>query len=177
MGYIQVWESEGLGTDVTALCRVIGEFKTNGVQGITSLEALKTYIKRLNEEAIETMLQLDKEAALQILIDTKGAVAAFEQLRNTYKKEYDEVCDKYKERVTKVQAEKDNAESRLFKALRREDKLIERIEDLQFQILVLKAKLYDTYEAMNEPTDKNNIEGDMQPCRTKTGKTPSGSLE
>lgn len=176
MGYIQVWESEGLGTDATALCRVIGEFKTNGVQGITSLEALKTYIKRLNEEAIETMLQLDEEAALQILVDTEGVAEAFEQLRKICRKEYEKICDRYEDRIAKTQAEKKNAENRLFEVLHREDKLLKQIEDLQFQILVLKAKLYDTYEAMHEATDENR-KGDMQPCRTKTGKTPSGSLE
>lgn len=192
MGYTQIWQSEGLGTNAPTLCKIIGEFRENGVQGITSLEALKTYIKKLSEEAIETMLRLDEEATLQILVDTEGAPAAFKRLCNIYAKDYAEklrlegwispqnyaeACQKYADRVAKAQAEKDNTENRLFEALRREDKLLKQIEDLQFTILVLKAKLYDTYEAMNEPTDKNIIKGDMQPCRAKTEKTPSGSLE
>jgi len=192
MGEIQIWQKEGLGTQAPTLCRVIGEFRENGVQGITSLEALKTYMGRLSEEAIETMLRLDEEVTLQILVDTEGAAAAFKRLSCVYAKDYAEklqlegwispknyaeACEKYKERVAKAQTEKDNTESRLFETLHREDKLLKRIEDLKFTILALKAKLYDAYEAMNEPTDKNNIKGDMQPCRAKTEKTPSGSLE
>ena len=192
MGYTQIWEKEGCGTDNATLLKIVKEFRENGVQGLNSCAALTAYVQKLSDLSIEVMLRSDEEATLQILVDTEGAAAAFKRLSCVYAKDYAEklqlegwispknyaeACEKYKERVAKAQAEKDNTESRLFETLHREDKLLKQIEDLKFTILALKAKLYDAYEAMNEPTDKNNIKGDMQPCRAKTEKTPSGSLE
>lgn len=192
MGYTQIWEKEGCGTDNATLLKIVKEFRENGVQGLNSCAALTAYMQKLSDLSIEVMLRSDEEATLQILVDTEGAAAAFKRLSCVYAKDYAEklqlegwispknyaeACEKYKERVAKAQAEKDNTESRLFETLHREDKLLKQIEDLKFTILALKAKLYDAYEAMNEPTDKNNIKGDMQPCRAKTEKTPSGSLE
>jgi len=188
----QFWQNDGVGTSAPTLCRIIGEFKEKGVQGVESCAALTAYINKLNTAAVETMLRLDEETTLQILVDTLGAKEAFKKTLDTYKdafreemrlqgwispKNYEEACQKYADRVAQAQEEKDNTESRLFEALRREDKLLKQIEEQKYTILVLKAKLYDAYEAMNEPTDKNNIKGDMQPCRAKTEKTPSGSLE
>lgn len=192
MGYTQIWEKEGCGTDNATLLKIVKEFRENGVQGLNSCAALTAYMQKLSDLSIEVMLRSDEEATLQILVDTEGAAAAFKRLSCVYAKDYAEklqlegwispknyaeACEKYEERVAKAQAEKDNTESRLFETLHREDKLLKQIEDLKFTILALKAKLYDAYEAMNEPTDKNNIKGDMQPCRAKTEKTPSGSLE
>lgn len=192
MGYTQIWEKEGCGTDNATLLKIVKEFRENGVQGLNSCAALTAYVQKLSDLSIEVMLRSDEEATLQILVDTEGAAAAFKRLSCVYAKDYAEklqlqgwinpknyaeACEKYEERVGKAQAAADNAESKLFEALRRQEELEEEKEMLKFQIIALKAKLYDAYEAMNEPTDKNNIKGDMQPCRAKTEKTPSGSLE
>lgn len=192
MGYTQIWEKEGCGTDNATLLKIVKEFRENGVQGLNSCAALTTYMQKLSDLSIEVMLRSDEEATLQILVDTEGAAAAFKRLSHVYAKDYAEklqlqgwinpknyaeACEKYEERVGKAQAEKDNMESRLFKVLHREDKLLEQIKELEFTIIALKAKLYDAYEAMNEPTDKNTIKGETKPCKVKTEKTPSGSLE
>ena len=192
MGYTQIWEKDGCGTDNATLLKIVKEFRENGVQGLNSCAALTAYMQKLSDLSIEVMLRSDEEATLQILVDTEGAAAAFKRLSCVYAKDYAEklqlqgwinpknyaeACEKYEERVAKAQAEKDNTESRLFETLHREDKLLKQIEDLKFTILALKAKLYDAYEAMNTPTDKNTSKGDMHPCRVKTEKTPSGSLE
>lgn len=176
MGYTQIWEKDGCGTDNATLLKIVKEFRENGVQGLNSCAALTAYMQKLSDLSIEVMLRTDEEATLQILVDTEGATAAFKRLSCVYAKDYaeklqlegwispknyEEACQKYKDRVAKAQAEKNNTESRLFEALHREDKLLKQIEDLKFQIIALKAKLYDAYEAMNEPTDKNNIKGDM----------------
>ncbi len=192
MGYTQIWQQDGCGTDNATILKVVKEFRENGVQGLNSCAALTAYMQKLSDLSLEVMLRTDEEATLQILVDTEGAPAAFKRLCNIYAKDYAEklqlegwispknyaeACAKYEERVGAAKAATDNTESRLFEALHREDKLLKQIENLQYTILALKAKLYDAYEAMNEPTDKNNIKGDMQPCRAKTEKTPSGSLE
>lgn len=181
MGYTQIWQQDGCGTDEQTLLNIIREFRGNGVQGMKSQQALTEYIRRLDVNQLARMYEMDTDATLQIMIDCVGAIEAFKKavrFSGYYSPQaHAEACEKYKERAAKAQAEKDNTESRLFEALHREDKLLKQIEDLKFTIIALKAKLYDAYEAMNEPTDKNNIKGDMQPCRAKTEKTPSGSLE
>lgn len=181
MRYKQIWQQEGCGTDAQTLKNIVREFKEQGVQGIESQQALTTYIKRLDANRMAAMYQMDKDAVLQMMIDCVGVKEAFEAalkfMGYMSPIDYAEACEKYEGRIGAAKAATDNTESRLFKALHREDNLLKEIEGLQYTILVLKAKLYDTYEAINKPTDKEQLKGDMQPCRTKTEKTPSGSLE
>lgn len=188
MGYTQIWQKEGCGTDNATIMKIIKEFRENGVQGLNSCQALTAYIQKLSDISLEVMLRSDEATTLQILVDTEGAQAAFKRLNNIYAKDYAErmqlegyispknyaeACEKYAERIAKAEAEKDNTESRLFETLHREDKLLQKIKDLECTILVLKAKLYDAYEAMNEPTEQNINKGDTAKCKAKTEKTPS----
>ncbi len=181
MGKIQIWQQEGCGTDETTLLKVLNEFREDGVQGLNSAQCLTEYIKRIDVNRLARMYEMDADATLQIMIDCVGAAEAFKAcLRFSgwiSPQNYKGVCQKYDDRVAKAQTEADNAQNKYFEALREKDKLEEQIAEMEYKTLVLKAKLYDTYEAMNKPTDKNMIKGEFQPCRARTEKTPSGSLE
>ena len=46
MGEVQLWQSDGLGTDKDTLEKVLRIFRNDGVQGIQSQQALNAYIQK-----------------------------------------------------------------------------------------------------------------------------------
>ena len=79
MDKIQLWQSDGLGTDRDTLEEVVRTFRNDGVQGIESQQALESYIKKLPEASLREMFGIDTEATLQILADCLGALYAAEK--------------------------------------------------------------------------------------------------
>lgn len=75
----QIWQLKELGSGEDALKAVIYEFRTKGVQGIESQQALTAYIGNLKDEELRKMCIIDREAALQILADCFGVVYAAEK--------------------------------------------------------------------------------------------------
>lgn len=179
MGKIQIWQQDGCGTSENTIRRVIGEFRENGVQGLNGQQCLTEYIRKMDVNALAYMYDLDADVTLQILVDCIGVKEAFEaamRFTNWISPcNYAEVCKKYDERVAKAQAEADEAQERMFEALRCKQAAEQEAEALKFEIVTLKAKLYDTYEAIHNPTDKNEVKGDHNKCKARTEKTPSGS--
>ena len=178
---MQIWEKDGIGTDRSTLRKIIGEFRTEGAQGIKSVQCLTNYIRRLDVNTLSLMYEMDKDVTLQILIDCVGAAEAFKAALKfsgwISPEDYKEACKKYDERVGKAQAETDNAQTRLFAAIAREERLKEEIRYKNLEIVTLKAKLYDTYEAMNKPTEKSEVKGDKQKWKPQREITPSDLLE
>lgn len=179
MGEIQIWQKDGVGTDDETLRRIIREFRENGVQGINSQQSLSMFIERMGDKQIDFMLEMDEETTLQILVDCVGAVAAFRRLLritgNVSRKEYNEASRKYRERIENAQKVIDEANRCQYEAERRREDAEERIRALEFEVVTLKAKLYDTYEAIHEPTEKSEAKGAQQKCRMRTEQTQSGS--
>lgn len=184
---------EGCGTDNATLRQIIGEYRENGVQDIKSSSALTIYIKRLSTERLLEMYRIDSEATLQMLVDYIGVGAAMEKAiymsisagtsiicKEMKKKgwispnDYEEVCKKYDERVAAAQAKADTAEEKMFEAIARQQEAEQEAAALQYEIVTLKAKLYDTYEALHDPTTKTEQKGDHSICRVRE-KTQSGS--
>lgn len=194
MEVTQIWQKEGCGTDSRTLRKVIEEFRENGVQGIKSSSCLTAYIEKLSDSTLLEMYRIDSDVTLQIMVDCLGVREAFEKavfmaiatgstfIAQTMAQQgwisqynYAEACKKYDERVAKAQAEADEAQERMFEALRCKQAAEQEAEALKFEIVTLKAKLYDTYEAIHNPTDKNEVKGDHNKCKARTEKTPSGS--
>lgn len=190
---MQIWKKEGCGTDNATLRQIIGEYRENGVQDIKSSSALTIYIKRLSTERLLEMYRIDSEATLQMLVDYIGVGAAMEKAiymsisagtsiicKEMKKKgwispnDYEEVCKKYDERVAAAQAKADTAEEKMFEAIARQQEAEQEAAALQYEIVTLKAKLYDTYEALHDPTTKTEQKGDHSICRARE-KTQSGS--
>ena len=66
MGEVQLWQSDGLGTDKDTLEKVLRIFRNDGVQGIQSQQALNAYIQKLDDSKLKEMYEIDEEAAIQI---------------------------------------------------------------------------------------------------------------
>lgn len=79
MGKTQLWQSDGLASNKETLEEVIRTFRSDGVQGIESQQALESYIKKLPESSLREMCRIDAEAALQILADCFGVLYAAEK--------------------------------------------------------------------------------------------------
>lgn len=190
---MQIWEKEGCGTDNATLRQIIGEYRKDGVQGIESCGAITEYMEKLPTGKLLEMYRIDSEATLQILADYTGikaglesaifmSVSACESLiceemqKNGWisPNDYEEACKKYDERVAAAQAKADTAEERMFEAVRRQQEAEQEAAALQYEIVTLKAKLYDTYEALHDPTTKTEQKGDHSICRVRE-KTQSGS--
>lgn len=132
---MQIWEKDGCGADRSTIRKILSEFKENGVSGLKSASALTNYLDRLNGSAILDMYSIDDETTLQMLVDYLGAKEAFRRCCAA-------TCihsDKWKQEAAKRQEKIEEMQEKI------------RLKDLE--ILTLKAKLYDTYEAHNIPTD------------------------
>lgn len=190
---MQIWEKEDCGTYKPTLYQILEEYKKDGVQDIKSSSALAEYMKRLSTEKLLEMYRIDSEATLQILVDYIGVGAAVEKAiymlisdstsliyKEMEKKgwispnNYEEACKKYDERVAAAQAKADTAEERMFEAIARQQEAEQEAAALQYEIVTLKAKLYDTYEALHDPTTKTEQKGDHSICKVRE-KTQSGS--
>ncbi|MCM1217253.1 MAG: hypothetical protein NC548_22360 [Lachnospiraceae bacterium] len=160
MGEVQLWQTDGLGADRDTLEKVIRIFKSDGVQGIESQQALEKYIKTLSHSSIRDMCEIDEDAAMQILVDCCGASKAFtkaaDALGYVTKKTaesmgwinpaaYAEVTAKYEERIKKLNEEKDKILSDYTYAGYKAEEAIQRIKELRDALAHYKADLYDFY--------------------------------
>lgn len=162
MGEVQLWQADGLGTDKETLERVLHVFRSDGVQGMKSQQSLEKYMKRLGNDSLRKMYEIDSEATIQILVDCFGAVTAFHKFALIVeyidiKKEeleqagwispaaYAEVVEKYKERTKKLNEEKDRILSEYTRAEQRAEEAEEKVFYLQDELAHYKADLYDFY--------------------------------
>ena len=169
MGATQIWQQDGCGIDERSIRRVIGEFRENGVQGMKSAQCLTAYMGRLDDIALAHMFELDKDVTLQILVDCVGitqTIAKYERIYGIREKRTTET----------LRVELDNWQEAAFEMHKTIEELEATVRSKDFEIVTLKAKLYDTYEAINNPTAKTD-KGVKQQWKPKTEKTPSESLE
>lgn len=160
MGEVQLWQAEGLGADKKTLERVLHVFRSDGVQGINSQQALNRYIKKLSDDSLRNMCAIDEETALQLFVDCFGVRMAFEKVvqilgyvtAETAQRmgwispaAYAEVVGKYEERTKKLNEDKD-------RILSDYTRVAEKAEDAETEIMWLrdelahcKADLYDFY--------------------------------
>lgn len=75
MGEVQLWQADGLGTDKETLEKVLRIFRSDGVQGIESQQALNRYIGKLSDDSLRGMYCIDEETALQLFVDCFGVRA------------------------------------------------------------------------------------------------------
>lgn len=155
----QIWEKEGVGNDHDTLSKIISEFRLDGVVDMSSNMRLTIYLRALADEKIFEMMEMDKEATLQMLVDTLGVEKAFEKAQGKRAQE---------EKTHALIAE---AILELKSALILKDR----------EIMTLKAKLYDATCHTNEgsstnPTENSN-KGEMQECSSETERTQSGLSE
>lgn len=162
MGEVQLWQADGLGKDKETLEKVLRIFRSDGVQGIESQQALNGYIERLSNDSLQNMYEIDEEATIQILVDCFGAVAAFHKFAliveyiDINKKEleragwispaaYTEAVGKYEERAKKLEEQKDRILSDYTRAAQIAEDAEEKIFSLQDELAHCKADLYDFY--------------------------------
>ena len=169
MGATQIWQQDGCGIDERSIRRVIGEFRENGVQGIKSAQCLTVYMGRLDDITLAHMFELDKDVTLQILVDCVGITQTIEKYERIY-------GIREKKTTEALRVELDNWQEAAFEMHKTIEELEATVRSKDFEIVTLKAKLYDTYEAINNPTAKTD-KGVKQQWKPKTEKTPSESLE
>ena len=162
MGEMQLWQSDGLGTDKDTLKKVLNIFKNDGVQGMESQQALKNYIEKLGSSDLEKMYEIDPETTLQILVDCFGASKAFykyvlmaddvsvdtDELKKSgwiHPKVYVEVTAKYEERVKSLNEEKDRLQREYSVKNYEKEEAEQQIKELQNSLAHYKADLYDFY--------------------------------
>ena len=162
MGEVQLWQSDGLGTDKDTLEKVLRIFRNDGVQGIQSQQALNAYIQKLDDSKLKEMYEIDEEAAIQILVDCFGAAVAFrkfaliaeyisvniKELREAgwiSPAAYAEVTAKYEECIKKANEEKDKILSDYTYAAWKAEEAEQRIKELWDTLAHYKADLYDFY--------------------------------
>ena len=158
MGQIQLWQSDGLGSDKETLKKVIDVYRIDGVQSEGSDQALRSYIKKLNNSKLQEMYQIDGETTLKILVDCFGAKQAFykyawimtdiEKLKAhgwISPEDYAEVTEKYQKRVNALSDQIDTLDRKIsIKNYECQEASLQ-IERLQNAIKLYKADLYDYY--------------------------------
>lgn len=167
---MQLWQADGLGTDKNMLEKVLRTFRSDGVQGIKSQQALCGYLQKLSDDSLREMFRIDMETTLQILVDCFGAMDAFNKFtlidRRTDKderewkrqgwitpSEYKEAVEKYEEQTEKLNEEKDRILSDYTRAAQKAEDAEIKISLLQEEITHYKADLYDFYAKMGKLPD------------------------
>lgn len=160
MGEVQLWQAEGLGEDKETLERVLHVFRSDGVQGINSQQALNRYIKKLSDDSLRNMCAIDEETALQLFVDCFGVRMAFEKVMQILgyvtaetaqrmgwisPAAYAEVVGKYEERTKKLNEDKDRILSDYTRAAEKAEDAETEIMWLRDELAHCKADLYDFY--------------------------------
>lgn len=143
----QIWQQHGCGTDESTIRRVIEEFRTNGVENNDSAYALTIYLGRLDRKTLLFMYSIDDEATLQMLVDTLGVKEAFRRCCAATAMLVPDT-----DRLAAVEAELNNWQREALASQLRIEELTKKVNSQNYEIVTLKAKLYDTYEAMYNPT-------------------------
>lgn len=155
----QIWQADGLGTSNDALEKIIETFKREGIKGDKSLNYLSMYIRKLSDEKIEEMYWKDQEATLQILVECFGVKKAFEKyltvaihdgrvtqkIGMVSKETYEEIAEKYNDRLKKMSEERERTYAEYTDALRKVDEYEEKYKQIQSIVMQYKADLYDFY--------------------------------
>lgn len=163
MKEVQLWQAEGLGTERHTLEKVLRIFKSDGVQGVESQQALSAYIQKLDDSKLREMYEISKETALQLFADCFGVVFAAEKYskwNNDIIRKAIDILEKEKE-TAKQEAEANREE--LLKVRRKMNEEIDslrhdysiknyekeeadqQIKELQNTLAHYKADLYDFY--------------------------------
>lgn len=160
MGVVQLWQAEDLGTDKETLKKVLRTYREDGIQGIESQQALAKYVKKLSDDSLRDMYEIDREAASLLFVDCFGASMAFEkaiQMLGYATVEtvqrmgwispaaYEEVVEKYDERIKKLNEDKDRILSDYTRAANIAEDAETEIIRLRDELAHCKADLYDFY--------------------------------
>lgn len=166
MGQLQIWQYEGLGTDWITLKKVLNTYRKDGVQGQESQCALDRYIRQLDDDRIRKMFRLDEEAAIQLLSDCLGVVEAFRKYAGVaggVKMEaaenqisistHNRIVEGYKKKLKEIDEESRRYLSSWSETAEKEEKVRERLGQLQKILTEFKADLYDFYAQAGKVPD------------------------
>ena len=146
-------------------------YKKEGTDGIEELTQLQMLIGHCTIEQIWKMIDYNTEVAVEILINCKGntdALGMYEDYLTQHcgwvtADNYNEVCKKYDARVRKAQEEcdemrrqRDEYETKLHNAVNNANDSDDEVRRLKNEIIRLKARLFDAYEA-GYSDDKENF--------------------
>lgn len=163
MGETQLWQSDGLGVDKGTLEKVLRIFKSDGVQGIKSQQALNAYIQKLDDSKLREMHEIDSETALQMFTDCFGVsltARKYSQWENDILKQAIDILQKEKETAEQAAEEnrkalqetrrKANEQIDALKAegenwIRKCENAQEEARKLRETLIHYKADLYDFY--------------------------------
>lgn len=163
MGKVQLWQADGLGIDKETLERVLRIFRSDGVQGMKSQQALEAYIKKLDDSKLQEMCKIDKEAALQIMADCLGVAATAEKYSKWQTVLFNKAIDIQTRQIEELKAEAEENRKALEETRRKSNERIDALkaecanwarncEDAQEEVRKLKeilahykADLYDFY--------------------------------
>lgn len=145
-------------------------YRKEGTDGIAELTQLQSLIGHCTIEQIWKMIDYNTEVAVEILINCKGnadALKMYEDYLTQHRgwvtdTDYKEVCEKYDARVKNAQAERDEAArqrdeyaTKLHNAAECADGFDGEVRRLKNEVICLKARLFDAYEA-GYSDDKEN---------------------
>ncbi len=178
MKEVQLWQFDGLGTDKDTLERVLHVFKSDGVQGMESQQALERYIRTLSDSNIRDMCEIDEIATMQILTDCFGACKAFSLFKGikgytTWEKvkilgwispaAYAEISAKHEESTKRLNEEIDSLRHENSIKNYEKEEAEQQIKELQDALAHYKADLYDFYaQAGKVPNYERGIKGNEQ---------------
>ncbi len=146
MGQVQLWQSDGLGADKETLERVLYIFRSDGVQGLKSQQALNAYIQKLDDSKLREMYEIDSETALQLFADCFGVSFAARKYSRWESETIREANRVALERTRKVSNEEIDRIRREYGVIQVEkEKAEQRIKELQDTLAHYKADLYDFY--------------------------------
>lgn len=170
MGEEQLWQADGLGTDKETLERVLHVFRSDGVQGLKSQQALENYIKKLDDSSLQEMRKIDEEATLQILVDCFGAVTAAKR----YSKWNEEIL---RTAINILQKEKETAEQEAeanrAELLKVRDNSQKEIDRLQREYSIKNYEKEEAEEQIKELKDElAHCKADLYDFYAKAGKLP-----
>lgn len=74
----QIWCVEGLPVNSDSMKRVIKNFKENGIKNELSRQSLRHFLKKISDDIILEMYDMDADATLEMLVECFGARIAFD---------------------------------------------------------------------------------------------------
>lgn len=170
MGKVQLWQTDGLGTDKETLEKVLRIFGSDGVQGLKSLQALESYIKKLDDSSLQEMCKIDEETTMQILVDCFGAVTAAKR----YSKWHEEIL---RTAISILQKEKETAEQEAeanrAALLKVRDNSQKEIDHIQREYRIITSEKEEIEEQIKELRDElAHCKADLYDFYAKAGKLP-----
>lgn len=171
MGEVQLWQSDGLGVDKDTLEKVLRIFKSDGVQGIKSQQALNAYIQKLDDSKLREMYEIDSETALQLFADCFGvslAARKYSKWENDTIRKAVDILKKEKETAER-EAEANRAE-----LLKVRQKLNEEIDSLRNECSIKNYEKKEAEQRINELQDTlAHYKADLYDFYAQAGKLPN----